>query len=111
MIRRFVSLVPLLSIAFGTAKAETLTASVPMSTANENPPITAYNATGGFLITINVTRDAAGAVTAGTINFTGTFGFPGAITVTGLHIHEGAAPINGPVRFDTGLSATNSRDF
>jgi uncharacterized protein (TIGR03437 family) len=82
-----------------------------MSPANEVPPITGLNATGGFQITVNVTRDAQGAITGGTIRFLGSITFPGAVTVVGLHIHEGPVNDNGPVRFNTGISAGSPREF
>jgi len=95
------------------ASAEILTASVTLTAAGEVMPSPAPppDAIGGFLITVNVARDATGAVTTGsTINFLGTVNFPGGqnITVTGLHIHEGAINANGTVVFNTGLSASNT---
>src|SRR5262249_17936213 len=99
----------LLLLAFSIpASAEVLTGSVALTPGGEVNPMPAPppNASGAFLITVNVTRDGTGAVTAGAINFLGTVNFPGGanITVTGLHIHEGAINANGTVRFDSGLS-------
>lgn len=114
MIRRFASAALFLLFAVAAARAETISASVPMSPSNEitpNPPIVQPGATGAFQITVNVTRDGAGAITGGAIRFLGNVAFPQAITTVGLHIHEGAATINGPVRFDTGLSAANPVAF
>jgi uncharacterized protein (TIGR03437 family) len=90
-----------------SAKAEVYTATVGLSPAAEiNPPVTPpANATGGMLVTINVTRDANGNITAATIAFLGTVSIPGATNVTGLHIHEGDIVSNGGVRFDSGISA------
>lgn len=108
------SLFALHLLAFSiSARAEVLTASVLLSPAAEvNPPVPPpANASGGFLVTINVTRDSSGNVTAGTINFLGTISFPGAVTVVGLHIHEGDIVNNGPIRFDSGLSGTNTLTF
>jgi len=105
------SLFTLLLALSTAAKAEVLTATVQLSPAAEvNPPAPPpANASGGFQVTVNVTRDASGNVTAGAINFLGIANFPGgaAITVVGLHIHEGAINANGPVRFDSGLSAAS----
>ncbi|MGH9803101.1 MAG: CHRD domain-containing protein, partial [Blastocatellia bacterium] len=86
------------------AKAEIVSTGLILSPANENPPIAGLNAQGGFQITVNVTRDASGNITSGTVRFLGNAIFPGAVTVTGLHIHEGAAAINGPVVINTGIS-------
>ncbi|MCI0392324.1 MAG: CHRD domain-containing protein [Acidobacteria bacterium] len=106
-------LLALLLLAFSIpARAEVVTATVALTPGAEvNPnPAPPPNAGGAFQITVNVTRDTTGAVTAGTINFLGIVNFPGGanITVVGLHIHEGAINANGPVRFDAGLSGTNT---
>lgn len=100
-----------LASAFTPVRAEILMANVLASPLAETPPITTLNASGGFNITINVTRDAAGNITAGTITFIAQVQFPGSVSFNGFHIHEGAAGIAGPVRFNTGLSGTNTRDF
>lgn len=93
-----------LAAAFTSAQAETLTATVAVSPLNESPPITNLTATGGFLITVDVTRDGTGNITSGKVNFIGTVNFPGAVTINGLHIHEGVAGLNGSVRFGTDYS-------
>ncbi len=94
-----------------SASAEVLTTTVVLTPGGEvNPnPAPPPDASGVFLITVNVTRDTSGAVTAGAINFLGSVTFPGGanVTVNGLHIHEGAINANGPVVFNTGLSGTN----
>jgi uncharacterized protein (TIGR03437 family) len=63
------------------------------------------------VVTINITRDGSGAITAATMNFLGTVSFQGSVTVVGLHIHEGVITANGPIRFDTGVTATNPLIF
>jgi uncharacterized protein (TIGR03437 family) len=94
-----------------SANGETLYALVPLSPANENPPIAGLDATGGMLVTIDVTRNSAGAVTAARMFFTGSVAFPGSVTITGLHIHEADSRTNGGVRFDTGINAMNNLMF
>jgi uncharacterized protein (TIGR03437 family) len=91
------------------ARAETVTATVPLSPAQEVPPIVGLNATGTALITFTVNRDAGGAITGGAVNFLVNVKFSGSVTITGLHIHEGMIGAVGSVIFDAGLSATNSR--
>ena len=106
------SLFALLALALSiSANAETVSAVVPLSPANENPPIAGLNAGGVFSITVVVNRDASGAILGGTVNFLGAVSFPGATTFTGLHIHEGVITANGPVRIDTGISAANPLVF
>ncbi len=89
---------------------ESLGETVTLSPANEvNPnPVPPANITAQAAITINPTRNALGVVTGGSVTFTVSFDFKGPVTVVGLHIHEGAAGVNGPIRIDTGLSATNN---
>lgn len=87
--------------------AETVTSTLLLSPANENPPIAGLDASGTFQITVNVTRDANGSITSGTVRFLGNAIFPGSVTIVGLHIHEGAATVNGPVVINTGISGAS----
>ena len=76
--------------------------------ANEVPPVTGAEAggSGSVTITMNLTRDGAGNITAATADFTVTVtGFPAGMALTAAHIHPGAAGVvAGPV-VDLGLSA------
>src|SRR5262249_2061977 len=90
---------------------ETLGETVTLSPANEvnpQPQPPPANITGTAAININPTRNAQGVITGGSVTFTVSFDFKGPVTIVGLHIHDGAAGINGPVRIDTGLSAANN---
>src|SRR6185369_7820640 len=83
------------------------TAVVNISPLNEVPPIPNLPATGGFLVTVDVTRDANGTITSAKINYLGAIqGLPAGSVITGLHIHEGLATVNGPVRFGTRFSGS-----
>jgi len=73
-----------------------------MRGANEVPALTTTN-NAGALIVAHVVRDAQGQVVSGTVNFNIRATFATAETVTGLHIHTGAAAVNGPVVIDTGI--------
>lgn len=78
-----------------------------LSPANEVPAVTNADASGSgtATITLNVTKDAAGNVTAATADFAVTLtGFPGSTTLTGAHIHTGASGANGGVIVNTGLT-------
>ena len=78
-----------------------------LSTANEVPAITnaEAGATGNVTIRLNLTRDAAGVLTAATVDFTCTLaGFPATTNITAAHIHEAAAGVNAGVRISTGLA-------
>lgn len=81
---------------------------VTMTTANEVPPVTTESGTGVATITASPVRDDKGAITGGTVTFSMQYDFAAAITLRGLHIHEGAAGANGGVVIDTGLSGSNT---
>src|SRR5438093_1255473 len=76
-----------------------------MSTAFEVPPVN-LDAEGAALVEILVNRDAqTGAITSGVVTFDVTYRFPGPVTITGLHIHNAAAGVNGPIVIDSGVNA------
>lgn len=82
---------------------------VSLSPANENPPI-AIEASAMAALTLNTIRTPDGKVEAGIATFDVNYRFPGEAQFTGLHIHNGAAGVNGPVTIDSGLnSAANVR--
>ena len=73
-----------------------------LSALNEIPALAATNAEiggrGQATITMNVTRDAAGAITAGTVDVLATFtGFPAGTVITAAHIHTGNSTTAGGV--------------
>ncbi len=91
--------------------AETIQATVPLSPANEFPPVTNLTASGGVQLTIELTRDFAGNITNAKMSLLATVAFPASVTIQGLHLHEGNNRTNGPVQFDTGLSSSNALTF
>jgi hypothetical protein len=75
---------------------------------NEVPPVSnsETSVSGTMNITINATRDAAGTITAATVDFSGSVtGFPAGSAVTAAHIHPGAAGVNGGFIINLGLAA------
>ena len=100
----------LLRIALLTASAafsqtaETIPYRAILSSANEVPPVS-LNATGAATVWLHVIRDAQGRVTSASVDFDVSFTLPAANNVVGLHIHPGAAGVNGPVVIDTGIRA------
>jgi hypothetical protein len=84
----------------------TLTAALLPS--NEVPPVANADASGSGSVTVvlDVTRDGAGTITGATATFTVTLtGFPAGTTLTGAHIHPGAAGVNGGITVNTGLAS------
>ena len=76
--------------------------------ANEVPAVTGAESTGSgtMTITFNLTKDAAGNITAATADFAGSFtGFPAGTTLTAAHIHPSAAGVNGSPQVNLALSA------
>src|SRR5438128_6147307 len=75
---------------------------------NEIPPIAAAGNSANATITVHVTRDARGNVSAATVTFDIDYTVTSNLTFTGLHIRNAPAGQNGSVVIDTGISATNS---
>ncbi|MBI3933561.1 MAG: CHRD domain-containing protein [Acidobacteria bacterium] len=75
-----------------------------LSPANEVPAVTGVTASGQAIITAVIRRDGGGNIVSGTVYFDIDYNIGQAVTVTGLHIHEGGAVVNGPIRIDTGIS-------
>jgi len=78
------------------------------SPANEVPAITNAEAsgTGNATITLNLTRDTAGNITAASADFLVTLSnFPANTTLTAAHIHPGAAGTNGSALVNLGLTS------
>jgi hypothetical protein len=96
------------SASLQAQSTQTVYLSARLSTDNENPAITGLNALGSVQLKITVNRDAGGAVTSGTVVFDAIYDFPGAVTLTGFHIHNGAVGVNGPVVINSGLASTDS---
>jgi hypothetical protein len=78
--------------------------------ANEVPPVANAESAGRGAVQVqfDVTRDAAGAITAATASFYYQLhGYPGDTLIQGAHIHSGPAGVNAPIVVDTGASAIN----
>lgn len=59
-------------------------------------------------VTFDLTRNAAGTVTAGEVIFYFNYSFPGPVQVSGLHIHKGDKGANGGIEIGAALSAADS---
>jgi len=81
-----------------------------LTTAAETPPIVPPDpeagGTGTANITLNVTKDAAGNISATTADFQVNLnGFPNGTPINIAHIHLGAAGVSGGIHVNTGLVA------
>jgi hypothetical protein len=74
----------------------------------EVPPIRDLKASAVGTVTFDVTRNAAGAITSGEVVFYFNYSFPGAVQVSGLHIHKGNKGANGGIEIGAALSAADS---
>lgn len=76
--------------------------------ANEVPAVSNAEASGSGTVTVtmNVTRDSAGSITAATANFSVSLsGFPAGTTLTGAHIHQAGPGATAGVSVNTGLAS------
>jgi hypothetical protein len=76
----------------------------------EVPRITGLRAVARGNVTLDVTRDSSGAITSGEVVFYVNYDFPGAVTITGLHVHVGAKGVNGAIVVDSGVAAFADAD-
>jgi len=88
--------------------AETAVFVAALSPANEVPAITNYAASGTAVLYAHAVRDAQGQIVSGSVDFVIYHTFPDTPTVTGLHVHTGAAGVNGGVVINTGITGANN---
>jgi hypothetical protein len=92
----------------GAGTITTSTFTVPLSSANEVPPITNadQSAAGTATIALTVTRSDAGNITSATANIQiAVTGFPAGTVVTDAHVHNAAAGTNGSIFVNAGLTS------
>src|ERR1051325_4708684 len=86
--------------------------SAALQPANEVPPVSGSESTGhgSVQVQFDLTRDAAGAITAATATFYFQLsGYPAGTPIVGAHIPPAPAGVNGPVIISTGLATANTR--
>ena len=74
------------------------------------PPASGLKAEGKGNLTLDLTRDATGAITGGNVVFYVNYRFPGAVTITALALHQGARGSNGPVVLDAAIGSVTDPD-
>ena len=77
-----------------------------MQPSNEVPAIT-DTSSASAIIYLHAIVDNAGAVVSGSVDFDISTKFSGAVTATGLHIHNAAAGVNGPIVIPTDVNGTD----
>jgi hypothetical protein len=93
------------------SQPNTVTFSATLLPSNEVPAISnaEQSGRGTATITFNLTRNTAGAIQSGTVDFHYDLtAFPAGTTIVASHIHPGAAGTNGAVLISTGQSAATS---
>lgn len=81
-----------------------------LNPANEVPPVTNADQSGRgtATVTLHLTRDGAGAITAANADFAYTLNsFPANTTLILTHVHEGGPAVNGGAKINSGLSPAN----
>jgi len=103
-VSRWVAVILLSFLPAVAQTADTVWFRATLLPGNEVPPVTGVNASGTATIAAHLVRDSAGAVISGSVDFSVNFNFPADATLTGMHIHRGAAGVAGPVTIDSGTS-------
>jgi hypothetical protein len=83
---------------------------VHMKPSQEVPPIRGLRASAKGHITFDLERSSSGAITAGEVVFYVNYSFPSAVTISGLHIHQGAKGANGPIVVNSGVTSITDAD-
>src|SRR6266853_3990664 len=86
--------------------AETVPFLALMQPGNETPAIT-DTSSGNAIIWVHVIRDVNGNVTSGSVDFDVACKFSGAVTATGLHIHNAPAGVAGSIVIPTDVNASD----
>lgn len=97
---------PLAAQTPAAVRMETKVFRAVLSPENEVPPIAGLAASGTGTMYVHIARGADGAIVGGSVDFITRYQFPGEVTFTGMHIHSGAAGINGPIVIDSRMPRT-----
>ena len=74
------------------------------------PPIEGLKADAAGSVTFDLERSGTGAITSGEVIFYFNYSFPGAVTITGLHVHQAAKGMNGAIVISSGIGAIADAD-
>ncbi len=101
-------LISLTASLFAQAQTvETIPFRAALSSANEStsPP---NPVTGAATVWLHLVRDSAGKVVSGSVDATVSYNFSAENTLTAMHIHKGAAGVDGPVVVPFSLARTTA---
>ena len=102
-----VGIVALVAIGGASAKKPALSATpvfkLNLKPSQEVPPIKGLKADAVGSVTFDLERSSAGAITSGEVIFYFNYSFPAAVTINGLHVHQGAKGTNGAVVVSSGV--------
>ena len=76
----------------------------------EVPAIKGLKADAVGSVTLDLTRSSAGAITSAEAIFYFNYSFPGPVTISGLHVHQGAKGTNGAIVVDSGTNEPADAD-
>jgi hypothetical protein len=109
-----VGIVALVAIGGASAKKPALSATpvfkLNLKPSQEVPAIKGLKADAVGSVTFDLERSGAGAITSGEVIFYFNYSFPAAVTINGLHIHQGAKGTNGPVVVSSGVVSIADAD-
>ena len=109
-----VGIVALVLVGGATATKPALSATpvfkLHLKPSQEVPPIKGLKADAAGSVTFDLERSAAGAITSGEVIFYFNYSFPGSVTITGLHIHQGAKGVIGPIVVSSNIATFTDAD-
>jgi hypothetical protein len=109
-----VGILALVVVGGATAKKPALSATpvfkLNLKPSQEVPPIKDLRADAVGSITLDLERSSAGAITSGEVIFYFNYAFPASVTISGLHIHQGAKGTNGGVVVSSGVASFTDAD-
>jgi hypothetical protein len=109
-----VGILALVAVGGASAKKPALSATpvfkLGLKPSQEVPPIRDLEARAKGTVTFDLERSPAGAITSGEVIFSFNYSFPSSVTLTGLHIHQGAKRTNGDIVVNSGLASVADAD-
>lgn len=109
-----VGILALALVGGASAKKPALSATpvfkLSLKPSQEVPAIKGLKASARGHVTFDLERSTSGAITSGEVVFYFNYAFPGAVTINGLHIHQGAKGTNGPVVVSSGVTSIADAD-